>query len=787
MPAGSTLGAPKGTVVLKPNGAIEKFFSSDAGQTLVKNLQIGFWDEQSGVALTPLPGTFFIHPSRQEHVYELGDGVRVRESTFMLDAGRKDRVDPAIAYRVVEIFNTGDRPTVLSSLCAANLRGSTTGEVRCRYDAGLRAFVAANRAAPRHARLFGCSRIPTSFEVCSDHGKMTQTRFPGRLSDKIGAGTPDPIALFHHRLTIGAHKQLKLYFLLACSSEGVRGVRAVRREAPGAKTAMAVTRKHYLDILGRAVVLTPEPDVNRGVLWAKANMLRTQTYSPTGWCFTNDPTRSSNCVARDTCWYAFGADYVMPEFARESLLAFVKRLERSGKVVEYYDMRNGRANDYGLNINDNTALLIVALWHHYGATGDEAFLRSVYPAARKAARYILSQRDRRGLVWCSAKGEADWGIVGWRNVIQGYRLSGATTELNSECYAALISVSQMAERLKRKSDAATFLREAGALQASINRHLRDPQTGLYYLNIGLDGVPRTDVTCDLVFPVMFRVADHETSSAIIGRLSASDFWTEAGVRTVPRNDIGYSPTDGYGLLGGVWTGVTFWFAFAAAYFNPDFMASSLRESLSHAWNDPGRNNTVPGQFCEWLHGETLANQGMMLSPWFPPRYVWAAIEGAAGLDVATKEPTCNPRLAPEWRWLGVRDLQLAGKRESWFVVRTPETLMYATFRLHSSYDYHAYDEDVTDRILGQVGDHVTAIALRRRNDFVVFFGNTLERTVWARLQLARSFRRSYALRAYNTIRGEWYEFGDVTDRDLRRGVSFEIDRRGFAVVEMTAL
>ena len=66
--------------------------------------------------------------------------------------------------------------------------------------------------------------------------------------------------------------------------------------------------------------MTPDPEVNRGVLWAKANMLRVQMLSQQGWCFTHDPTRSNNSVCRDTSWYAFGSDYVQPHFSKESLL-----------------------------------------------------------------------------------------------------------------------------------------------------------------------------------------------------------------------------------------------------------------------------------------------------------------------------------------------------------------------------------------------------------------------------------------------------------------------------------
>ena len=195
-----------------------------------------------------------------------------------------------------------------------------------------------------------------------------------------------------------------------------------------------------------------------------------------------------------------------------------------------------------------------------------------------------------------------------------------------------------------------------------------PATKLYYLNIDLDGSKRTDCTADLVFPLMFGVADDETAARIVSRLSSEEFWTSAGIRTVPRTAVNYEPTHGYGLLGGVWVGVSFWYAFAAARFNPAFMAHSLGSSFQHYSNDPRRNNTVPGQFSEWLHGETLVNQGMMLSPWFPPRYLWAAIEGAAGFDVSEGVPSVNPRLAPDWQWMGVQNLPL-GEAASYLVCR----------------------------------------------------------------------------------------------------------------------
>ncbi len=585
-----------------------------------------------------------------------------------------------------------------------------------------------------------------------------------------------------HRLKPGQHAAF--YLVLTFSMHGLEGARESLRSLPTAQEALTRTREHYDAVLRRAVVVTPDAQVNRGALWAKANMLRAQSLTSQGWCFVNDPTRSNNSVSRDTAWFAFGADYITPHFARESLLWYADHLEPNGMVVEYFDIRNGKSEDYGLNINDDTPLLILALWHHYGITGDRDFLQYVYPKAERAARYILSQRNDKGLVWCTADGTADWGIVGWRNVIKGYRLSGATTEVNSECYAALRTMATMSREMADHEKSRYFDDQADALRAAINEHLLDKNRNLYYLNIDLDGTPRTDVTCDLVFPVMFGVAEHDVAANIIARLSIPEFWSEAGLHTVPRNDINYGPTHGYGLLGGVWAGPTFWFAFAAAAFNPEFMAYALSVSFEHYSQDPRRNNTVPGQFSEWLHGETLTNQGMMLSPWFAPKYLWAAIEGAAGLDISVNPPTLNPRPANGWSWMGVRNLHLRGREVSWFVVRLDALRIYANHPFPSVDQEREFEQDVSE-LVHVSGDSVIRVALQRADRTVIFIGNTRDRTVTTSLSFrADALRDRYLLRVYNTLRGEWVEQPGFEGPRLREGIPVQVSRRGFCLLEL---
>jgi hypothetical protein len=232
----------------------------------------------------------------------------------------------------------------------------------------------------------------------------------------------------------------------------------------------------------------------------------------------------------------------------------------------------------------------------------------------------------------------------------------------------------------------------------------------------------------------------------------------------------------------VWVGMSFIYAFAAARFNPGFMAYALSTSFEHYSRDPGRNNTVPGQFSEWLHGETLANQGMMLSPWYPPHYLWSAIEGACGLELRMDGVGCNPRLPPQWKWLGARNVPLRGKKLAWFVARVPEPTLYASFDCVTSLPLQSYEGDVTPML--RLNEDVTEIALRRGDGYVILMGNTATRTVTTPLRFARPLQGRYHIRYFTSLLGEWVERQNVEGRDLERGLAIDLDAQGFSVIEL---
>jgi hypothetical protein len=284
---------------------------------------------------------------------------------------------------------------------------------------------------------------------------------------------------------------------------------------------------------------------------------------------------------------------------------------------------------------------------------------------------------------------------------------------------------------------------------------------------------------------MLRVCDDDRAYRIISRLNSTDFWTEAGLRTASRNDPLYDPSAYSGLIGGVWPGLTWWYAFAAARHHPEYMVKALRSSFEHYAANPKMNNTVPGQFSEWFDGESLINRGMRLSPWEPPRFLWAAIEGVCGLMVTTAEPRINPLVPQSWRWVGVRRLCYHGKEISFFATRHAGTFhMCATGPVDSESGYEHYDEDISDRIAA-FSEAAAVIAFRGGDKIIVLIGNVSDQTATIPLNLSKVLdpATTYASKIYVSERETWEDFEPKLGAALTP-LAIIVEMYGFRLIEL---
>jgi hypothetical protein len=667
------------------------------------------------------------------------------------------------------------------------LCGNTPADASARYDDAARGLVGHNAGKPAWVRCFGGSEPPTRFAADSDFARSYDTTYQDDLNNDTSP-TGDLIGRLQWDITLAPSEQRRLWFAVGVYADGEQD--ALRRFGgiPNADVALERTAACLNEILRVSRVLTPDPAINQGALWSKVNMRRVMASYPTGQAFTNDPGTYANVVTRDAAWFVYGNDHFLPSFSRRLLDNLAQRQYSNGKMPEYFDGISGRVEDDGLNINDDTPLYVLAVNHHFRATGDWEWLAKTYPGVARASRYIISQIDNRDLVFCSAddpRGNV-WAIAGWRNIVSGYRISGAVTEINAECVAALRDAAHLAEELGREEEREAFAAASARIRAAMDAHLLNPKNGLYYLNIDVEGTPHTDVTGDEIFPVIMRACSEDTGFRIISRLTSPDFWTSAGLRTVSRLDPRFDPAAHSGLMGGVWPGLTWWYAFGAAQYHPHSMVRALRSSFEHYGIDPQRNNTVPGQFSEWFDGESLANRGMRLSPWEPPRFLWAAVEGVCGLVLLPGAPRVSPLMPEGWDWVALRDVPYHGRSFSYFIVRESEggSCVYATLAIDSDWPTEVYTNDISDKVWIYSKDAI-CVALRRDEDLVVLIGNAGSETIYVPVQFADAelLPERADVRVYDSERRSWEARGTLARNQLS-SLAFSIEHGGFRLLEV---
>ena len=478
------------------------------------------------------------------------------------------------------------------------------------------------------------------------------------------------------------------------------------------ETELALAR--YLET---ACLITPDPLLNQGVQWAKVNQLRDQQTYKWGVGFSNNPP-CDVVVGRDSVWYLAGSSYYAQSWSKQLFaLWFRHGIEENGKYTEYLlgSSEPLFKDDYGLNINDNTPLFIMAAHQYYSLTGDRGFLHDAYASLLHSANYLLSQRqagelNRYRLVWCTSQEQFVRGLCGWRNCIRDYNLSGAVTEINVECYLALVRMAELAEAVGDVRNQHRLQAAADDLRQAIERHLHTlvPDNPFYALMIDSGGVRHDDMTADILFPALFGVADAHTAEAILTELFSERFWAEAdngggGIRTVSAAQAGYHPDADwktYGLMGGVWPNLALWTArAAAAHGHPELCLKALRATLLLADRDhPAAYNVVPGELPEYFNGDNLVQRGQPRSTFLSGILIWAATEGFFGLTPHPEMLEVTPSLPAAWPWLALMHLPYRGYPLSMIAVRDEETL-YTTAPVQSSWRQVVTPAELQERYL----------------------------------------------------------------------------------------
>lgn len=801
---GSSLGNAKAWATSKGTGAIESLFSVDVGARVLGSLTVGYFVPHTDLSHFGCPrspyvrgeecdqlvmlsqadeAVFHLHPAYQQRTFSTIGMIDIAETFFLPRTGWDDE---AVMFFVSRIRNRGGTPMSVSVVGCIDLVGNTPIDIVAEYDPAIGGLVAWNQSKPEWARAFITNPSPDAFAATTD---IEESYDPGVSLSGRTDGMGALVGALQKDLVILPGEVKEIVFAAGFSPDGRDGLLRVMGRYGDHASALEMTIDLYARFLDVSEVVTPDLVLNQGGQWSKANMIRVLAeYPQHGTAFTNEPGESCNIVARDMCWYVYGNDLLAPDVSCKLLANLAVLQEESGKIIEYYNGVTGRVEDYGLNINDNTPLFILAAAHHLNATAHRPCIDSLYPRIVRAAEYILAQIDDRGLVFCTSRGTGVYGIAGWRNIIENRNISGAVTEVNAECCAALRALGDIAGTIGKPDDRDKYLTASDRLREAINVHLLNPKNGTYYLNIDPDGNAHTEVTADEVFPLLFGVTDEQTRLLISTRLSSPDFLTDAGLRTVPSQNPLYIPDKRVGLEGGVWPGVTWWYAMASANTDPSLMVNALRSSYQHYIEEPGIHNTVPGQFSEWFDGQSLVNRGMRLSPWEPPRFLWALLEGAVGLGIGMMECTVNPRLPEEWRWLRLRNAPYHDSEISFFMGRDGgDMCLYTTSGFTSKHRVRRYEEDVSDKVSVLSADMFTA-AFRTGAQTVICLASAASAKQTAAFSTSDLFdpARSYSVSVYSSETGDWATLGPYTGDQLTK-LSAWIEPGGYSILSVDDL
>ncbi|HZW53425.1 MAG TPA: hypothetical protein VFF00_05275 [Candidatus Elarobacter sp.] len=677
-PFGLTLGNFKTFATSTPKGGIRGLWDADTDQIIFGAHQIAYRTGDATFFPHQITREFTFLPYAQIAEFALARDLRVSETFYVPHGPLHDRV---VAFVVdVTIHNAAAEAARVRVFPWALLIGQRfygEPEKQVRANAGDR-FIRSFGEESGSARWWGGSRRPHAVVVSLREQPLLQGMAHGTLAgdEHLGEITPNLaefassriFGAFEYRIDVAPGARESLRLAVVFHKDGDERSKPVLEQLLGDPDALPATERYYAEKLADARLLTPSPQINRGVAWAKTNMLRVVKEYPQGWGSTNSPP-SDILVSRDTSWFVHGYDYFLPQFSRDAIELFNRNLEPSGQVVEYVRGVNGFKTSYELNVNDDTPLHIIAILHHYNATLDDEWLRGVFPLVVKIADYMLTQRDANGLIFCQAAGVDMFGITSWRNIIPYYTLDGAVTEINAEAYYALEAAARLAAVLDDGAAFEKFSREASALRAAILANLFNADTCAFVLNYDKDGNYQDNFTADEVFPVLFEVAEPNVRKAILRRLGEPDFTTAVGLRTISTADSWYFPSHGFGLLGGVWPDLTLWFAVALARNGAPDKAAHWLEAIYATMEAGAPRNTVPGQYGEWFDGGSLTNRGMYLSPWTGAKYLWAVAETVCGLDGyrTSGRPHIATLLPPEWTWTAAVRVHWGGRRHSYVI------------------------------------------------------------------------------------------------------------------------
>jgi glycogen debranching enzyme len=278
---------------------------------------------------------------------------------------------------------------------------------------------------------------------------------------------------------------------------------------------------------------------------------------------------------RDSLIASYQALPFQPTLARATLeaLAHHQATERDdfrdaepGKIL--HELRRGKLVALGLDphdpyygTHDATQLFLILLDEYERWTGDDAFVRSLEPNARRALEWIDEDGDLDGDGYLEYESRSAKGLTNhcWKdsdNSIQfadGRVARGpiATCEIQGYTYDARLRAARLARELWDDRElAAEQEREAKELRERFNRDFWDDELGYYVLALD-GGKHKVDAAASNPGHLLWSgIVPRNRARVVADRLLREDLFSGWGIRSLSSEMEGYNPLEYH--AGTVW-------------------------------------------------------------------------------------------------------------------------------------------------------------------------------------------------------------------------------------------
>jgi hypothetical protein len=432
-------------------------------------------------------------------------------------------------------------------------------------------------------------------------------------------------------LALAPGEQASWEFLLTADHQrGHAGARQLFGQLSGSgERLLEAKQARYQQVAFTGVALdTPDPAVDRAFALAKANLqLLSADYGPgLPPYFLAGVPEYPQLFGCDTEYSVPGA--VAAGFAdttKSALLALADYGARACGRIPHEITTNGRVFHPGNT--QETPQFAAACWDYFRWTGDQAFLRRVYPLCREGVdEYMPALWGGAGMPYPVGDGVVERHGMGAR-------------KLDSTCYLyqALRALREMATALDEPEQAARYSRQLSELGRRFEQDWWLGGESMYADSLHSDGAPQLDGHWTVVLPLQLGMASDERARRSLARIER-EWVSEWGlVHTRGREEL-------------VWTLPTGLLALTAfEYERPELglrLLQNIAETASHGTLGAFKE-LIPIGLC-------------FVQLWSAALYVQGLLEGLLGLKPLAHQHqlVLAPRLPHSWPAATLRNLTI---------------------------------------------------------------------------------------------------------------------------------